>query len=237
MILVDESGALPHNSKSASTPHQRATGGVRHSLPPDLPFATILAAARGGDKAALSALYRRFLPAVYRFILARVNGAPLAEDLTSDTFMAMLEGITTVRAEDELGFATWLLRIARNEVGQYYRRQHARPDLVSMPPERHEPAAVAEEDDPLTVLTARESWGEVVTALDQLTQEQRLVVLYRCVHGYSTEEVGRAMGKPANAIRGLQFRALASLARTLGARRDGQARPVQGGRHGHAPRG
>jgi RNA polymerase sigma-70 factor, ECF subfamily len=237
MTFVDDPGALPHNVKRARAPSQSAPGGTRHSLPPDLPFATILVAARGGDKTALSALYRRFLPAVYRFILARVSGVALAEDLTSDTFMAMLEGIGTVRAQDELGFATWLLRIARNEVGQYYRRQRARPDLVPTLPERHEPAAVADEDDPLTVLTARESWGEVVTALDQLTQEQRFVVLYRCVHGYSTEDVGRALGKPANAIRGLQFRALASLARALGAQRDDQARPMQGGRQGHAPRG
>jgi len=182
-------------------------------------------------------LYRRFLPAVYRFIISRVNGVTLAEDLTSDTFMAMLEGIGSVRAQDELGFATWLLRIARSEVGQHYRRLRARPDLVPTLPERHEPASVADEDDPLAVLTARESWAEAVTALDQLTQEQRFVVLYRCVHGYSAEDVGRALGKPANAIRGLQFRALTSLARTLGARRDGQARPVLGGRQRHAPRG
>jgi RNA polymerase sigma-70 factor (ECF subfamily) len=234
---VDDTGTLPHNAKSARAPNQRASGGTRQTFPPDLPFATILAGARGGDKAALSALYRRFVPAVYRFILSRVNEAPLAEDLTSETFMAMLEGIGTVRAEDELGFATWLLRIARNEVGQHYRRQRARPELVSMLTEPHEPAAVADEDDPLAVLTARESWGEVVTALDQLTPEQRLVVLYRCVYGYSTEEVGHVLGKPANAIRGLQFRALTSLARTLGAPRNSQARPVQGGRQGHAPRG
>jgi RNA polymerase sigma-70 factor (ECF subfamily) len=185
----------------------------------------------------LSALYRRFLPAVYRFILARVNGAPLAEDLTSDTFLAMLDKIEDVRAEDELGFATWLLRIARNEVGQHYRRLRARPELVPSLPERQEPAAVADEDDPLVVLTARESWDEVVVALDQLTQEQRFVVLYRCVHGYSTEEVGHALGKPANAIRGLQFRALSSLARTLEAQRHSQAQPARGGRAGHAPRG
>jgi RNA polymerase sigma-70 factor (ECF subfamily) len=234
---VDDSGTLPHNATSVQAPSQSAPGETRNTLPPDLPFATILARARGGDKAALSALYRRFLPAVYRFILSRVDGAPLAEDLTSETFMAMLEGIGTVRAEDELGFATWVLRIARNEIGQHYRRLRARPDLVPTLPERYEPVAVADEDDPLAVLTARESWGEVVTALNQLTPEQRVVVLYRCVHGYSTEEVGHVLGKPANAIRGLQFRALTSLARTLGAQGSGQTRPVRGGRAGHAPRG
>jgi RNA polymerase sigma-70 factor, ECF subfamily len=234
---VDDSGTLPDNSKGVSLPAQSIAGYSRYSLPPDFPFVTLLALARGADKAALSALYKRFLPPVYRFILGRVKSVPVAEDLTSDTFFAMLEGITTVRAEDEMGFAAWLLGVARNIVSQYFRRQRLQlnnhPELY----QRQEEAAVAEEDDPLAVLTARESWSEVLAALDRLTHEQRLVVLYRCVHGFSTEEVGRALGKPANAIRGLQFRALASLARSLGTQGRDQGRYWRGGQRGPDPRG
>jgi RNA polymerase sigma-70 factor, ECF subfamily len=234
---VDDSGTLPDNSKGVSVPAQSIAGHSRYSLPPDFPFVTLLALARGADKAALSALYKRFLPPVYRFILGRVKSVPVAEDLTSDTFFAMLEGITTVRAEDEMGFAAWLLGVARNIVSQYFRRQRLQQNNHPELYQRQEEAAVAEEDDPLAVLTARESWSEVLAALDRLTHEQRLVVLYRCVHGFSTEEVGRALGKPANAIRGLQFRALASLARSLGTQGRDQGRYWRGGQRGPDPRG
>jgi RNA polymerase sigma-70 factor (ECF subfamily) len=178
-------------------------------------FEHVLERGRARDADALSLLYRRFLPVVYRFLLARVSDVPLAEDLTSETFFAVMGGIADVRATDELGFATWVLGIARNKLSQHFRRLKGRREIPMTLAETDEPPTTAEEDDPLLVITARESWAEVVAALNLLTPEQRMVLLHRCVLGRSTEDVARMMGKPANAIYGLQFRALASLARHL----------------------
>jgi RNA polymerase sigma-70 factor, ECF subfamily len=182
--------------------------------PPALPFSTVLARARAMDQQAVSLLYKRFLPAVYRFALARIGNPHTAEDVTSDTFFAMLEAINTVQADDELGFAAWLLGIARNKTLMHFRHMRGQPSVVSGYPEQVEVAVEA--DDPLRILTARESWDEVVAALDQLTEDQRTVVLYRCVLGYSAEEVGEMLGRQAGTIRAVQFRALGSLARLLG---------------------
>jgi DNA-directed RNA polymerase specialized sigma24 family protein len=78
-----------------------------------------------------------------------------------------------------------------------------------------EPLALAEAGDPLRVVLAREEWGDVVAGLRGLTEEQRDVLLYRCLLGYSTEEVASMLGRQAGAIRALQFRALSALARQL----------------------
>src|SRR5215469_904113 len=182
--------------------------------PPAVPFSTVLARARVMDQQAVSLLYKRFLPAVYRYALGRVGNPHTAEDVTSDTFFAMLEAIHTVQADDELGFAAWLLGIARNKTLMHFRHMRGQPSVVSRYPEQVDTAIEA--DDPLRILTARESWDEVAAALDRLTEEQRTVVLYRCVLGYSAEEVGEMLGRQAGTIRALQFRALASLARVLG---------------------
>ena len=163
--------------------------------PPAMPFATVLARARTLDARAISLLYHRFLPVVYRFILARVSDTHLAEDLTSETFFAVLEGIVSARADDELGFAAWILGIARNRIAMHFRRQRARPETpLDLTEVAALPAAPPGEGDPLAILTARESWHEVVAALARLTDDQRTVVLYRCVLGYSAEEVGNLMG-------------------------------------------
>src|SRR5689334_2275994 len=77
--------------------------------PAGVRFEDVLERARARDSAALSLLYRRFLPVVYRFLLARLRDVPLAEDLTSETFFAIMRSIADVRAQDELGFATWVL--------------------------------------------------------------------------------------------------------------------------------
>ncbi|HEV8194692.1 MAG TPA: sigma factor-like helix-turn-helix DNA-binding protein, partial [Ktedonobacterales bacterium] len=82
--------------------------------------------------------------------------------------------------------------------------------------------ASEDEDDPLAIITARESWGTVVAALNRLTEEQRTVVLYRCVLDYSAEEVADLLDKQPGTIRALQFRALASLARHLGIEKQGR---------------
>lgn len=197
-------------------PVTRTRAGVSMTWPPELPFAAVIDGARSGDQGSFSRLYKRYLPTVYRYVLARVANPATAEDLTSDTFFAMLESIAAARAQDELAFAAWLLGIARNKVAMHFRRGKSGPAFQRDLPVEAEPRASAEEGDPLAVLTARESWADVVRALNRLTEEQRTVVLYRCVLGYPTEDVARLLDKQPGTIRALQFRALASLARHLG---------------------
>lgn len=182
--------------------------------PPAMPFGEVLRRARAADEEAMTLLYRRFLPVVYRVVLARVADIPTAEDLTSETFFTVIERIGDTRAQDELTFAAWTLAIARNQVANYFRRQRTRPEARLDEPEQEN--LVAADDDPLIVITARERWSEVVMALNQLTEDQRNVLLYRVILGYSAEDVGALLEKQAGAVRALQFRALASLARILG---------------------
>lgn len=197
--------------------------------PPAMPFDDVMRRARSSDHQALTLLYRRFLPVVYRFILARVADTPTAEDLTSETFFAVIERIGETRAHDELTFAAWALGIARNQVATYYRRQRARPTArLDEPDGVGELFAVAGDGDPLHVITARERWAEVVNALNQLTEDQRNVLLYRVILGYSAEDVGALLDKQPGAVRALQFRALASLSRLLGVSAPGGERASAG---------
>lgn len=203
--------------RPANSPINYSSYAERNGMtwPPGAPFPDVLRAAKSGRQVEIGMLYRRFVSAVYRFILARVADVATAEDLTSETFFAMMRGISTTRAEDELAFAAWLLGIARNQILMHFRKARSHREVELLPHIEDESQAVAEEDDPLLVLTARESWTETANAINQLTDEQRLVVLYRCVLGYSTEDVATLMNKRAGTVRALQFRALNALARQL----------------------
>jgi RNA polymerase sigma-70 factor, ECF subfamily len=196
---------------------EEASGGTGYTWPPGLPFGQTLERARQLDQTAISMLYRRFLPIVYRYALAHVGSAPQAEDVTSETFYAMVDGIASTQARDERGFTAWLLGIAHNKVARHHRTLRARSEVPLTLAEDALPFAVAEEADPQTVAAVRERWSEVVDALQFLTEEQRTVVVYRCALGYTTDVVAEMLGKQENAVRGLQFRALASLARHLAA--------------------
>lgn len=202
---------------SAAWPIRIGAVGVGMTWPPALPFEQALRRAQAADQQAMGLLYKRFLPVVFRYALARVGDTHAAEDITADTFFVIVERIGETRAHDELTFVAWALGIARNQVAMHFRRLQTRPNLRPMTADEADSAswALPGERDPLDVITARESLAEVAAALKRLTEEQRSVILYRAVLGYSVEDVGKLLGKQAGAVRALQFRALGALARLL----------------------
>lgn len=210
-------GDLPQRHE-ATSPNRFVSYAERMGTtwPPAASFPEVLKRAKAHKRPEIGMLYRRFLPAVYRYVMARVADVATAEDLTSETFVAMLRGISSTRAEDELGFAAWLLGIARNQVLMHFRRVKVRPEVELLPQHEDLSQSVAEEGDPLLVLMAREAWTETASALETLSEDQRTVILYRCVLGYSTDEVASMMAKRPGNIRVLQFRALSTLTQLLG---------------------
>jgi RNA polymerase sigma-70 factor (ECF subfamily) len=179
--------------------------------------------ARRGESEALSVLYREFSPGVFAYITLRVPYG-MAEDLTSEVFLKMVESIHHLRTSDEIGFIGWLLQIARISIANYYRQRKKQPMYV-----RFEPALLRKEDtsetwmipanhpdtDPVLWTEAREEWDRVVKAINMLTEEQRQVLVGRLLLGYHVKTVARTIGKNANAVKALQFRALRSLKRLL----------------------
>ena len=184
--------------------------------------------ARRSEPAALSALYRQLLPGVFGYIAARVPDRATAEDLTSDVFVQMVECISRLRATDEASVAAWILQIARVTVAGYYRRREHQPAFVSLEPRGWEEEASGASRvipdsnptlDPVRSAEARDEWDTVVKAINTLTEEQRQVLIGRLILGYDVATVARMLGKQANAVKALQFRALQRLHRVLGTQR------------------
>src|SRR5256886_9597316 len=88
--------------------------------------------ARRGESEALSTLYRQFLSGVFGYVAARVPDRTTAEDLTSEVFLKVVEGVGRLQAEDETGFAAWLFQIARMTVAGYYRKREKQPPFVPL---------------------------------------------------------------------------------------------------------
>ncbi|HEU5197983.1 MAG TPA: sigma-70 family RNA polymerase sigma factor [Ktedonobacterales bacterium] len=187
-------------------------------------FEQLLKQARQGEAESLSALYHQFLPGVFSYIAARVPDRHTAEDLTSEVFLKMVEGIHRLQAQEEANFAAWLFRIARITVAGYYRQREHQPTLLSLASplfdDEHSQGPLVllshhPEDDPVRWAEARAEWSEVVQAINQLTEDQRQVLIGRLVMGYDVRTVARMLGKQPNAIKALQFRGLQALHRLL----------------------
>src|SRR5438874_9345374 len=170
----------------------------------------LLDRARNGQSEALSTLYHHFLPGVFGYIASRTADRSTAEDLTSEVFLKMVEGIHQVKANNEAGFAAWLLQVARITVADYYRKREKQPTLVSLEATLWEDDGMSDKSDviaasdptsdPVQWSEAHEQWSTVVGAINLLTEEQRQVLISRLILGYDVATVAQMMGKKANAV-------------------------------------
>ena len=174
-------------------------------------IAGLIRRARGYDKMAFADLYRFAVGPVYRYLSARVNSVEETEELTQEVFVAALNGIQGLRAEDEAGLLGWLFQISRNKLADHLRQRYRRP---SAPLEETE-ALESPQPRPEEVAEAEEERSEVRQALERLTPEQREVILCKYVLGYDNDRTARQVGKNINAVNQLHHRALASLGRLL----------------------
>ncbi len=168
----------------------------------------LLAAARQRDPDALARIHETYYRSLFGYIAYRVGDAMVAEDLTSEVFMRLLDALqrgdgprSTLRG--------WLFRVASNVVNDYYRgRQRAHHVALdeSLP---------LEEEEPLEVLHRTLTHKALAQALAELTPDQQMVIALRYGSGLSTREVAEVMGKSEAAIKMLQARALAALTRKM----------------------
>ncbi len=158
------------------------------------------------DPEAIGELYRRYVEAIYRHIAYRVNDAATAEDLTAEVFLRALESLTGYQ-DTGLPFSAWLFKIAHARVVDYWRREQRRPQV-----ELDESLA---DDTQMTGVEARLTGDALKRALSLLSAEQQQVIALKFVADLSNAEIAHIMGKTEGAVKALQHRALASLARIL----------------------
>jgi len=169
---------------------------------------TLLKRARAYDEEALGELYDEYAPRIYAYLYRRVHDAQLAEDLTGEVFVRVLQAIRSERFW-HTSFRGWLYRIAHNLVVDHYRKQPPAPPLEL------DEQLVADLDSPESVVTKRLSHRRLRSAISRLTQSQQHVLALRFGEQLTAREVGEVMGKSVSAVEALQHRGVAALRRIL----------------------
>jgi RNA polymerase sigma-70 factor, ECF subfamily len=173
-----------------------------------------LVAVRRREPAAVSRTYTAYAPALFRFFMAAVGDRHLAEDLTGTAFLSAIEGLPRFYGPVE-ALGGWLFRIARHDLYDHRRRQ-ARSRIEPLEDHLPEAAAATGSDDPEELAITRLEGSRVLAAMGELSPDQREVLLLRMAAGLTAPEVAEVLGKTTGAVKALQHRGLASLARRLG---------------------
>jgi RNA polymerase sigma-70 factor (ECF subfamily) len=165
--------------------------------------------AQAGERDALEELYLLHFDRIYSYLHMTVGNRHDAEDLTTQTFLRMLESIGRFRWKSA-PFSAWLFRIAHNLAMDHF-RAHRRWQPEEEVPEPHgeeEPSAEA-----LAMRTiGRESMLEMI---EGLSPEQQQVLTLKFVFSFNNGEVAAILGKTEGAIKSLQHRALVALQKQL----------------------
>ncbi len=158
------------------------------------------------DERTLGHLHDRYYPELFRYALYRIGDQQAAEDVASDVFVRLIDAVKAGRGPAQT-VRGWLFGVAGNLIAEHFRRSPREAG------ELHEGMAAA--GTIAGEVEARMQSAQVARATQTLTREQQDVLSYRFALGYSLEETATAMGKTANTIKQLQFRAVAALKRQL----------------------
>jgi RNA polymerase sigma-70 factor (ECF subfamily) len=191
-------------TRAAEAPGKESTEAVRR----------LVERAQEGDREALEELYLLHFDRIYSYLHMSVGNRHDAEDLTTQTFLKMLESIKRFRWQSA-PFSAWLFRIAHNLAMDHFRATRRWQPEEEVP----EPAGEAE---PSAEMAAMQSIGRqsMLDLIEGLSQEQRQVLTLKFVFNLPNAEVATVLGKTEGAIKSLQHRALVSLQKQMNITRD-----------------
>jgi RNA polymerase sigma-70 factor (ECF subfamily) len=176
----------------------------------DEEFPALLQQAKSSDPEAMTRIYRDLSPLVLGY--ARSLGTLDPEDVASETFVSVVRGLTSFTG-DEASFRSWVLTIAYRRATDALRRVgRRREDPLDLDDHGGRVFDLASGDDQAM---ARLQAQGALEAIDQLTDDQRAVLLLRVLADLPVREVAAIVGKPESAVKALQRRAVASVRRRM----------------------
>jgi RNA polymerase sigma-70 factor (ECF subfamily) len=152
---------------------------------------------------AFTELYRRHVTRVYRYHMAHTGNIKEAEDLTSQTWLAALEGLRSFRGSGS--FAAWIMGIASKKRLMLFRGNRREIPLE---------AAIhilSPGLSPDKEAARRLQMESVFRALRQISSERAEAVILSFFSGLSNVEISRVLNKSEAAVKMLISRGLQDL--------------------------
>ena len=147
-------------------------------------------------------LYHQHVQAVFRFALSVAGRREVAEDLTSEAFLALHRNLESI---DQTQLPGWLLTVVRNRARDWWRRQAVEQRYAERIGERR--SHVAE--------PAIERW---ILESGDLKPIHRSCVMLRYVYGMTRAEIARQTGLSETQVKGHLQYALTLLRKAHGVR-------------------
>ena len=149
---------------------------------------------RRGDAGAWAQLVHANYRRIYRLLAHLTRDRHVAEDLCQETFAAAWAHVASFAGDSQ--FATWLHRIAYRKFMDHARRTKGGP-----PPNFDASPAGAGEHDPHAGLVIDEQTRADHTALEQIDEPERTVIVLHYLQELSYREMSAVTGEPVGTMK------------------------------------
>jgi RNA polymerase sigma-70 factor (ECF subfamily) len=191
---------------------------------PELKAATdqeVVIRARTGEDAAYRELVRRYERPVFSLVFRMVRNRELAEDLSQETFIKVLNALDSYRPEFK--FSSWVFKIANNAAIDHLRRRELDTLSIEGSPHAETPQMIEATalqlgergETALEEVENKELGGEIERAIAKLRPEYRTCILLRHVEGRPYEEIAEILNLPLGTVKTYIHRARNELRITL----------------------
>lgn len=191
---------------------------------PDLKAATdqqVVTRAREGEEGAYRELVRRYERPVFSLVFRMVRNRELAEDLSQETFIKVLNALDSYRPEYK--FSSWVFKIANNAAIDHLRRRELDTLSIEGSPHAETPQMIEATalqlgergETALEEVENKELGGEIERAIAKLRPEYRTCILLRHVEGRAYEEIAEILNLPLGTVKTYIHRARNELRITL----------------------
>ncbi len=158
--------------------------------------------AKTGNRESFGVIYNHYIDQIYRFVLFKVSGKQIAEDLVHETFLSAWQNIKNYK-QKEFPISSWLYQIARNKVIDYYRTSKKN---ISIDTEDFDESSLGFEEQ--RNLDGPMSLEKIKSLISYLKPEYQDVIIMRYIEDLDHKEISAAMNKSEGAVRLLQHRAV-----------------------------
>jgi RNA polymerase sigma-70 factor (ECF subfamily) len=172
----------------------------------------LLAAHVAGDLDAFAELVRRHRDRMWAVALRTTGDREEAADAVQEALLSAFRRAGSFRGDAQV--STWLHRIVVNACLDRMRHHKARP-AEPLPEDEDRAAALADKLGATDQVEASERRTDVMKALDQLTEEQRIALVLVDMEGYSVDEVAVLVGCAPGTVKSRCARGRAKLAPLL----------------------
>jgi RNA polymerase sigma-70 factor (ECF subfamily) len=171
-----------------------------------------------GNENAFAVLLHRHKNGVFSFITQWIKDRNLAQDLFQETFFKAIRTLKSGEYKEEGRFFPWLIRIARNIIIDYHRRNHRLVLGTEYENEEGESFSLFDlmcEKENQKKFLSRELRSELRKYIRRLPKEQRDVLIQRIWFEMSFQEIAEFSGVSINTALGRMRYALINLRKLL----------------------